>query len=78
VRNWFRLIDKFEAEADKLINRYIYRVELEKLRITIWTADSPRWTKRSLKLEINHVIENIPAPLLVHLGSILASETVSH
>lgn len=34
------------------------------LPVTIWTADSPRWVKRSIKLGIDHIITNNPAALL--------------
>jgi glycerophosphoryl diester phosphodiesterase len=34
------------------------------LKVAIWTADNPRWVKRGVKLEIDHIITNNPALLL--------------
>ena len=41
------------------------------LEVAIWTADSPRWIKRSLKLGIKHIITNNPAVLLAKRSEIL-------
>lgn len=45
----------------------------QNLEVAIWTADSPRWVKRSLKLGIKHIITNNPARLLAKRRSILHS-----
>jgi glycerophosphoryl diester phosphodiesterase len=36
----------------------------EKLPVAIWTVDSPRWIKRSIRLGVAHVITNEPQRLL--------------
>jgi len=41
------------------------------LPITIWTVDHPRWLKRAIKLGVNAVITNDPAPLIAKRREIL-------
>lgn len=42
------------------------------LPVTIWTADSPRWIRRGLKLGLNAIITNDPARLLDRRGELTA------
>lgn len=50
--------------------------ELQNLNVAIWTADSPRWVKRSMKLGIRHIITNNPARLLEKRHRILQKNSI--
>jgi glycerophosphoryl diester phosphodiesterase len=60
-----------ELGADELSIHYslatkklMQRAERRGLPVTIWTADNPRWVKRSIRLGIKAIITNDPARLL--------------
>lgn len=43
------------------------------MRVTIWTADNPRWIRKGLKLGLNAIITNDPAKLLAKRQELLGS-----
>ena len=47
------------------------KAEKRNLPVTIWTADSPRWVKRGVKLGLNAIITNNPAKLLAKRSEVL-------
>lgn len=57
----------FSLSTQKLMKK----AEQRNLPVTIWTADSPRWVKRGIKLGLNAIITNNPAPLLAKRDEIL-------
>lgn len=57
----------FSLATQKLIRK----AKKQDLKSAIWTADNPRWIKRGLKLEIDHIITNNPARLLEKRREIL-------
>ncbi len=46
----------------------------ENLPVAVWTTDSPRWIKRSVKLGICHLITNSPTTLLAKRSQLLQNE----
>ncbi len=50
----------FSLATKKLMRK----AKQQDLKVAIWTADSPRWLKRGMKLGIDHIITNNPARLL--------------
>jgi glycerophosphoryl diester phosphodiesterase len=44
------------------------KVDKAGLKVTIWTADNPRWIKRGTNLGLYAVITNSPANLLRELN----------
>ena len=86
LRKEKRLIETaIESGADRLslhfslaTNKLMEKATEKNLSVAIWTVDSPRWIKRSIKLGIEHIITNDPAKLLqkrhniVSKGSIIA------
>lgn len=59
----------FSLATQKLMKK----AEQRNLPVTIWTADNPRWVKRGIKLGLNAIITNNPAPLLAKRREILKS-----
>ncbi|MBC7899912.1 MAG: hypothetical protein H7070_07640 [Saprospiraceae bacterium] len=57
----------FSLATQKLMKKAAQR----NLPVTIWTADNPRWVRRGMKLGLNAIITNNPAPLLAKRREIL-------
>lgn len=49
--------------------------EKDNLPVTIWTADNPRWVRRSIELGITAIITNNPARLLAEKAKTSESDT---
>ncbi len=66
-----------EAGADEIslhftlaTRKLIKKAAKRNLRVIIWTADSPRWVRRALKLGLAAIITNDPARLLARRNEI--------
>ena len=67
-----RLSVHFSLATKKLMRK----AEEAGLPITIWTADSPRWIKRSIKLGIDHIITNDPGRLIAKRYDVLRNGSI--
>lgn len=67
---------RFSLHFSLATKKLMRKAEDADLPVTIWTADSPRWIKRSLRLGIDHVITNDPARLLVKRHELLQSGSI--
>ena len=72
-----------ELKADRLslhfslaTKKLMAKAENADLPVTIWTADSPRWIKRGLKLGIDHIITNDPAKLIAKRYDLLRNGSI--
>ncbi|MEJ7848675.1 MAG: glycerophosphodiester phosphodiesterase family protein [Pyrinomonadaceae bacterium] len=63
--------DEISIHFSLATQKLMKKAEQRNLPVTIWTADSPRWIKRGIKLGLNAIITNNPAPLLAKRGEIL-------
>ncbi|MGI8670484.1 MAG: glycerophosphodiester phosphodiesterase [Aridibacter sp.] len=66
-------VDFLSLHFSLATRKLMEKAEKGNLKVTIWTADNPRWVKRSLKLGIEHIITNNPARLLAKRNEILQS-----
>ncbi|NNE97660.1 MAG: hypothetical protein HKN25_01435 [Pyrinomonadaceae bacterium] len=67
-----RLSLHFSLATKKLIKK----ADTADLPVTIWTADSPRWVKRSIRLGIDQIITNDPARLLKRRYDVLRKGSI--
>ncbi len=65
--------DEISLHFTLATRKLMKKAESRNLRVTIWTADSPRWIKRALRLGFNAIITNDPARLLAKRDELLAS-----
>lgn len=65
--------DEISLHFTLATSKLMKKAEKQNLRVAIWTADSPRWIKRALKLGLNAIITNDPARLLAKRRELLAS-----
>ncbi len=71
-----KIADEFGADEISIhfslaTQKLMEKAKQRNLPVTIWTADSPRWVKRGIKLGLNAIITNNPAPLLAKRLEIL-------
>lgn len=67
--------DEISLHFTLATSKLMKKAEKQNLRVAIWTADSPRWIKRALKLGVGSIITNNPARLLAKRRELLASST---
>lgn len=70
----------YEAGADEISLHYslatrklMKKAARRDLRVTIWTANHPRWIKRAVKLGLNAIITDDPARLIAKRRELLES-----
>ncbi len=63
--------DEISIHFSLATQKLMKKAEQRNLPVTIWTADNPRWVKRGIKLGLNAIITNNPAPLLAKRYQIL-------
>lgn len=64
-------VDGLSLHFSLVTKNLMRKAKKQNLKVAIWTVDNPRWVKRGLKLEINHIITNNPARLLAKRKEIL-------
>lgn len=65
--------DEISIHFSLATRKLMKKAEQRSLPVTIWTADNPRWIRRGLKLGINAIITNNPAPLLEKRRGVLGT-----
>jgi len=65
--------DEISLHFTLATRKLMKKAEHRNLLVTIWTADSPRWIKRALRLGFNAIITNDPARLLAKRQELLGS-----
>lgn len=56
--------DEISLHFTLATRKFMKKAGQRNLPVTIWTADSPRWIRRGIKLGLNAIITNDPARLL--------------
>lgn len=68
--------DQISMHYSLITRKLMKRIEKKEMPVTIWTADSPRWVKRGMKLGLRAIITNDPARLLAKRHEILKRTSI--
>lgn len=66
-------VDELSLHFTLATRKLMKKAARRNLRVTIWTADNPRWIRKGLKLGLNAIITNDPALLLARRKELLGS-----
>ena len=66
-------VDEISLHYTLATKKLMKKAARRNLRVTIWTADNPRWIRKGLKLGLNAIITNDPAKLLAKRQELLGS-----
>ncbi len=64
--------DELSIHYSLATRKLMEKAEKSRLPVNVWTADSPRWVKRAIRLGIKSIITNDPARLLARRAEILS------
>ena len=68
--------DRLSLHFSLATRKLMRKAKKQRIPVTIWTVDNPRWVNRAIELRIDHIITNDPATLIARRHQILRKNSI--